>query len=94
MTVIGFLLLLLIAGICGAIGQAIVGYSVGGCIVSSVVGVVGALLGYWIATYFNLPLIFTINIEGQQFPVVWAIIGSTILVAIVAILSRPRSVRY
>src|SRR5688500_15174013 len=33
-TLIDFLILLLIAGICGAIGQAITGYSHGGCLVS------------------------------------------------------------
>ena len=32
--IIQFLLLLLIAGVCGAIGQAINGYSHGGCLVS------------------------------------------------------------
>jgi uncharacterized membrane protein YeaQ/YmgE (transglycosylase-associated protein family) len=43
MTLLDFLVLLVEASICGAIGQALVGYSVGGCLVSSVVGFVGAL---------------------------------------------------
>ncbi len=34
MTILHFLLLLLIAGVCGSIAQALVGFSRGGCLVS------------------------------------------------------------
>ena len=44
MTLFGFLILLLIAAICGGIGQAIAGYDLGGCLVSIVVGFIGALV--------------------------------------------------
>ena len=44
-----FFLLLLIAGICGAMGQAIGGYSRGGCLVSIALGFIGAILGMAIA---------------------------------------------
>ena len=49
MTLLDVLILLLVAGICGALGQAIAGYSRGGCLVSIALGFVGALLGMWIA---------------------------------------------
>ena len=42
--ILQLLLLLLIAGICGALGQAIGGYSHGGCLVSIALGFIGALL--------------------------------------------------
>ena len=45
MTLVGLLVLLLIAAICGGIGQSLAGYSLGGCLVSIVVGFIGAL--YW-----------------------------------------------
>jgi uncharacterized membrane protein YeaQ/YmgE (transglycosylase-associated protein family) len=90
MTILGFLVLLLIAAICGAIAQAIVGYSVGGCLLSSVVGIIGALLGYWLAGALALPLVFTINIQGQPFPVIWSIIGAVLFVGVVAFLTRGR----
>jgi len=67
MTLIGFLVLLLIAAICGSIGQALAGYDLGGCLVSIVVGFIGAYIGLWIAGKFNLPQIFTITIEGAAF---------------------------
>ncbi|MBI5729957.1 MAG: hypothetical protein HY963_02365, partial [Ignavibacteriales bacterium] len=49
MSLLGFLFLLLIAAICGAIGQSLAGYSLGGCFVSIIVGFVGAWLGPLIA---------------------------------------------
>jgi uncharacterized membrane protein YeaQ/YmgE (transglycosylase-associated protein family) len=90
---LGFLLLLVIAAICGAIAQAIVGYSLGGCVVSTVLGAIGAYIGYWIATAFGLPLFWTVNIDGTQFPIIWSILGAIIFVAIVSLFSRRR-VRY
>jgi uncharacterized membrane protein YeaQ/YmgE (transglycosylase-associated protein family) len=88
MTLIGFLVLLLIAAICGGIGQAIAGYDLGGCLVSIIVGFIGAYIGVWIANRFGLPPIFEISIQGQLFPVVWAVIGSAIFTFIVALLRR------
>jgi uncharacterized membrane protein YeaQ/YmgE (transglycosylase-associated protein family) len=88
MTLIGFLVLLLIAAICGSIGQALAGYDLGGCLVSIIVGFIGAYIGLWIAGKFGLPEIFTITIEGKPFPIVWAVIGSAIFTLIVALLRR------
>src|SRR5881397_642413 len=58
MTLLSFLLLLLVAGICGSIGQAIAGYSRGGCLTSIALGFIGALLGMWIAGRLGLPELF------------------------------------
>ena len=88
MTLIGFLVLLLIAAICGSIGQALAGYDLGGCLVSIIVGFIGAYIGLWIAGKFGLPEIFTITIEGKPFPIVWAVTGSAIFTLIVALLRR------
>lgn len=88
MTLMGFLLLLLIAAICGSIGQSLAGYSLGGCLVSIVVGFIGAYLGLWIADKFDLPRIFELNIDGKPFPVIWAVIGSAVFTLIIALLRR------
>jgi uncharacterized membrane protein YeaQ/YmgE (transglycosylase-associated protein family) len=88
MTLIGFLVLLLIAAICGSIGQSLAGYDLGGCLVSIIIGFIGAYIGLWIAGKFGLPEIFTISIEGKPFPIVWAVIGSAIFTLIVALLRR------
>ena len=76
-----FLLLLFIAGVCGSIGQAIAGYSRGGCVVSIVLGFIGALLGTWLSGQLGLPELFNVNIGGNTFPIIWSISGSVIFVA-------------
>src|SRR5262249_58611572 len=45
MGLLDFVILLVVAGVCGAIGKAIAGYSRGGCLVSIALGFIGALLG-------------------------------------------------
>lgn len=88
MTLFGFLVLLLIAAICGSIGQSLAGYDLGGCFVSMIVGFIGAYIGIWIAGYFGLPEIFVIVIQGKHFPIVWAVIGSALFTLIMALLRR------
>jgi len=81
------LLLFFIAGITGSIGQALTGFSRGGCFLSIVVGFIGALLGTWIARELNLNEFFVINIGDVAFPVLWAIIGAAIFTGILSLLS-------
>lgn len=90
MSVFDFLLLALIASICGAIGQALAGYSLGGCVVSAVVGYIGALLGLWLARQLSLPELFVVRVAGRPFPVVWSIIGSIIFAVVIGLLTRQR----
>ncbi len=90
MSVLDFVILLIIAAVCGAIGQALAGYSVGGCISSILVGFVGAIVGSWIAGLLGLPEIFAVNVGGRAFPIVWSVIGSALFVALLALLSRGR----
>src|SRR4051794_38812441 len=85
MSILGFIVLLIVAAIAGAIGQAVVGFSRGGCLASIAVGFVGAYLGWWIAQTFHLPPFLVINIDGQAFPIVWAIIGSVLLSAVLSL---------
>lgn len=85
-----FVILLIIAGVCGSIGQAISGYSRGGCLLSIVIGFIGALIGMGLADFFNLPDIFMVHAGNVTFPVVWSIIGATLFVAVVGFLTRKK----
>lgn len=89
MTIVEFIILVIIAAIAGALGQGLAGYSLGGCLISAIVGWIGAFIGLWIARQFGLPTIFAVNVGGEPFPVVWSIIGSAILAAVVGLLTRP-----
>lgn len=86
MSLLSLLLLFLIAAICGAVGQAFAGYSLGGCLVSAGVGFLGAWLGMWIAGELGLPTLFVAHVGGVAFPVVWSIVGSALLVAVLGFL--------
>ena len=90
MTLLELLVLLAVAGVCGAIGQAIAGFSRGGCITSVAVGFIGALFGAWLARKFGLPEPFALTIDTATFPVVWSIIGSALFVALISLLTRRR----
>jgi uncharacterized membrane protein YeaQ/YmgE (transglycosylase-associated protein family) len=92
MSLTGFIILLIVAAVAGSLGQALAGYSLGGCLVSIVVGFIGAYLGMWLAHQLGLPTFFTLNIQGEPFPLVWAIIGSAILAAVLGLLTRRRYV--
>ncbi|HUQ32451.1 MAG TPA: GlsB/YeaQ/YmgE family stress response membrane protein [Pyrinomonadaceae bacterium] len=87
---VDIIILLLVAGLCGALGQAISGFSRGGCLVSIALGLVGAVIGMWLARSFNLPELYTLNIGGTKFPIVWSIIGATLFVAVIGLLTRRR----
>ncbi|MGH9759468.1 MAG: GlsB/YeaQ/YmgE family stress response membrane protein [Blastocatellia bacterium] len=90
MSLMSFIILLIIAGVCGSIGRSIAGYSHGGCLVSIALGFIGAYLGMWIAGSFHLPVLFTIEVGRHNFPILWSIIGSAIFVAIISFLTRRR----
>ena len=90
MTLVEFVILLIIAAIAGSLGQALAGYSLGGCLVSIVIGFIGAWVGLWLARLLGLPEFFPIAVGGRTFPVVWAIIGSGIFAAVVGLLTRRR----
>ena len=90
MTLIDLIILLIVAGVCGALGQAISGYSRGGCLVSIALGFIGALLGMWLARSLGLPELFSVRIGDTAFPIIWSIIGSALFVALIAVLTRPR----
>ena len=89
-TITGLLVLLIIAGVCGALGRAIGGGTGGGFLVSIAVGFIGALLGTVIAHYLRLPELLMVSVDRHPFPILWSIIGATLFVAIVHLVGGPR----
>jgi uncharacterized membrane protein YeaQ/YmgE (transglycosylase-associated protein family) len=94
MTLADFLLLLLVAGIIGAIGQAITGYSHGGCLFSIVVGFIGAFFGPWLARALGLPMFYVLQVGTTSIPIIWAIVGAALLVAMFGVFMRSRYYSY
>lgn len=92
MTIADLLLFLLVAGVIGALGQAVAGYSMGGCLVSILLGYAGALLGALIARSLGLPELVNLQVGPTAFPLVWSVVGSALLVAVAGFLTRPRAI--
>ena len=90
MTIVGLIILVIIAAVAGSLGQALAGYSYGGCLVSALVGFIGAFVGLWLARQLGLPEFIPITIDGETFPVVWSIIGSALLALVVGWINRGR----
>jgi uncharacterized membrane protein YeaQ/YmgE (transglycosylase-associated protein family) len=88
----GFLLLLLIAAVIGAVAKAIVGFSRGGLFVAIAIGFIGALIGMWIYGATGAPELLMVQVGNTRFPIVWSIIGGVVFVCFVSLFSRPRVV--
>ena len=86
MTLMELLVLLIIAAICGSIGQAIAGFDLGGCLVNIVVGFIGAYIGLWISRKLGWPEMLNIKVGKENFPIIWAVIGSVVFTLIVGLL--------
>lgn len=84
------IILLIVGGLAGAIGQRLAGYSRGGCLTSIALGFIGALIGTWAVKQFNLPEVYILKIGSTSFPIVWAIIGAAVLVAVFGLMTRRR----
>jgi uncharacterized membrane protein YeaQ/YmgE (transglycosylase-associated protein family) len=79
MTLESLLILLLLTGICGAIGQAVSGSWTVGILGSVVIGFIGWLLGSWLARRLGLGELLPLYIGGWSFPILWSIIGSSLI---------------
>lgn len=90
MTLLEVLVLLIIAAVCGFLGQAIAGFSRGGWLIAIVLGFIGAVVGVWLARTLELPELFVVQIGDTAFPIIWSIIGSSLFVAVIALLTQKR----
>jgi uncharacterized membrane protein YeaQ/YmgE (transglycosylase-associated protein family) len=93
MTLLEIVVLVVIAAVCGALGQAIAGFSRGGFFVSVALGFVGAVIGSWIARSLGLPEILPVKIGDTVMPITWSIIGSALFVAIISFFSKKSAAK-
>ena len=78
-----WIVLIVIAAICGSVGSKLAGARAGGCVASIALGFVGALIGGWISRETGVPdLIYVVGV-----PVIWSIVGSSVFVALIHLIS-------
>ena len=85
-TIPSFVLILLIAALCGAVAQLLVGFTRGGCLTSLIVGLIGAVLGSWLAGELHMPVILAV----AGIDIVWTIVGALILTAALTLIVGGR----
>ena len=81
---------LVIALICGAVAQALLGYSHIGLLSATALGLLGALVGTWLASLLRLPSMLTINIFGVQAELLWCTVGAILVLALMQTLRSRR----
>ena len=86
MSLLEFIVLLVIAGLCGSIAQSLVGVSRGGCLASIALGFIGAMLGAWIAREAGMPEMISIDVGGRPFPIIWSIVGAALFAAVLSLI--------
>ena len=80
---LGFLILLLVASICGSIGASLAGHSYRGCLTNIALGLIGAFIGSWLSRELEIRDIFYF----AHIPILWSIIGSALFVAAIGLLT-------
>jgi len=92
MSLLETLILLAIAGLIGAMAEFLIGFSLGGMLGAMIVGVVGALIGSWLARLLHLPAILPIQVGTRTIELIWATLGSILLVGLLSALRARRAI--
>ena len=81
---------LVIALICGAVAQALLGYSHIGLLSATALGLLGALVGTWLASLLRLPSMLTISVFGVQAELLWCTVGAILVIALTQVFRSRR----
>jgi len=76
-----FIMIALVAIVCGSVAQLTSGYSRGGWIVNLGVAFAGALAGTVLSRFLNAPEIYDLKYRMVDFPIIYSIVGSALLLA-------------
>ncbi|GAB4210869.1 MAG: hypothetical protein OHK0022_44730 [Roseiflexaceae bacterium] len=92
MDLLQLLILLVIAGLCGALAELILGRRLGSgsLIITIILGVIGAYFGSWLSWQLGLPG-YAIEVGTMRMDVLWSLLGS---LAVLALLSLVREGRF
>jgi uncharacterized membrane protein YeaQ/YmgE (transglycosylase-associated protein family) len=84
------LLTSVVAVVCAMLGLSTSKYSRGGCIVYMAFGFIGAFLGTWVSRSLGFDKVPDMTIGASNFPVIWSLVGSVLLVAAIGLFVRQR----
>lgn len=84
MSLLDFIIMFVIAAITGSVARSLMGFDRGGCILSAIIGFIGAFIGTWIGREFGLPEIWAPTIRNIKYPIVWTTLGAVIFTIILS----------
>ena len=79
-----------VAVVCALLGLSTSRYSRGGLIVYLAFGFIGAFAGTWISRSMNFSNVPDLTIGATKFPVIWALVGAVLLVAVIGMIVKER----
>jgi uncharacterized membrane protein YeaQ/YmgE (transglycosylase-associated protein family) len=85
-----FLLVCGLAIICGTVAQLTSGFERGGWFVHIGLGFAGAVLGAYLSSLLNLPVIYNVRHGDTNFPIIWSLVGAVFAVALIGFFVKPR----
>jgi len=91
MSFLDIVIQLIIAGLTGSIARSLVGFDKGGCILSIVVGFIGAFIGSWMARELHFPDYLSFVIRGIEYHIMWALIGAIVFVAVLSLITPGKN---
>ncbi len=95
-TVVELVIILIIAGICGGVAQALLGMRRSNFLISVFIGMVGAYIGTYLAQRYGWPTLLMLTVGTSTMDIGWVFIGALLLVFVLHLinsLSRPGRAR-
>ncbi len=91
MDLLQLLILLVIAGICGALAELILGRRLGSgsLIITVILGVIGAYFGSWLSSSLRLPG-YAVEVGTMRMDLVWSLAGTLLVLALLSIVREGR----
>jgi len=91
MTVLELVILIVMAAVLGVISQRLLGYKLGGLIISILLGFIGAFVGREVGHHFPLGIQFNLQIGDVSFPVFWSLVGALLATFLAGVFAKSAS---
>jgi uncharacterized membrane protein YeaQ/YmgE (transglycosylase-associated protein family) len=88
-----WIIYLVVALICSLVAQSLVKRSVGGLVVSTLVGLGGAFLGAYLARALRAPDPLVMHVGGRSIPILWTIVGAALVTLVLSVIQRSSGPR-